>query len=246
MLPRVVLSLEEKSPFDGGDELLGSTAIVGIIRFSAAAESDSCTVVEVIVPERIDAVSTGLGRPHELGDLRFVFRNQHDRSPASRSSGLLGNHAKNMFRRVVEDLLSRIEAQAIEVKLFNPVAGIRHEKFAHGPAVVAFEVDRLAPFVLVAVCEVRGGELLKIIPIGPEMVVDDVEKNSQAQMMRAINKGSEVIRRAVQMRWSKQIDSIVSPPKATCEFCDGHDFQQGDSDVGQLGKKLSRGVPRSL
>src|SRR5262249_23738065 len=109
------------------------------------------------------------------------------------------NRRENMFWRAVEHLLRRIKAQAIEMKLFNPITCVRQEEFADFGRIVAIEIDRFAPFILISVGEVSCRKFLQVIPIRAKMVVDDVQHNSESQRVRAINEGAEVVRSAIEM-----------------------------------------------
>src|SRR5262245_60284429 len=130
-----------------------------------------------------------------------------------------------MFWRAVKHLLRRIKAQTIEVKLFNPIARVRQEESTESGRIVAIEVDRFAPFVLISVGEVSVGKFLQVIPIRAKMVVDDVQHNPEPQRVRAINECAEIVRSAVEMCWRKQIHPVVSPTEATRKLGDRHDLQ---------------------
>src|SRR4030095_3126268 len=104
-----------------------------------------------------------------------------------------------MFWRAVEHLLRRIKAQAVEMKILNPIACVRQEEFADSGRIVAIEIDRLPPFVPISVGEVSLRKFLQVIPIGAKMVVDDVEHTSEPRRVRVINEGAEIVRSAVEM-----------------------------------------------
>ena len=99
----------------------------------------------------------------------------------------VADRRQDVRRRRVEDLLRRVEAQAVEVKLVDPVAGVGDEELAHRPGVGAVEVDRVAPLVLVAVGEVRRRERAQVVADRAEMVVDDVEDDADAERVRAVD-----------------------------------------------------------
>ena len=50
-----------------------------------------------------------------------------------------------------------------------------------GPAVLAVEVDRVAPIGVMLLREIVGGELAQVIADGPKMVVDHVQNHAQAE-----------------------------------------------------------------
>jgi hypothetical protein len=79
----------------------------------------------------------------------------------------------------------------------DPIAGIGEKELAHRTAVGTVEIDRIAPFVLVAVGEIGLREAAEVIPVRPEVVVDDVEDNRDAVPVRAIDKAAELVRTAV-------------------------------------------------
>ena len=79
--------------------------------------------------------------------------------PRAASPHAPGDGRQDVLGRGVEDLLGGVEAQAVEVELLDPVAGVGQEELAHRAGVGAVEVDGLAPLVLVAVGEVVRGEL---------------------------------------------------------------------------------------
>ena len=61
-----------------------------------------------------------------------------------------------MLRGGVENLLSRVKSQAVQVKLIDPINRVRNEKFARRSTAFAIEVQRLAPLVLVPIREIVG------------------------------------------------------------------------------------------
>ena len=108
---------------------------------------------------------------------------------------------------------------------------------------VVVEVDRVAPFVLVAGGEIRPGELREVVAVRTEMVVDDVQNHAQAEVMRAIDEPTQVVRGAVQMARREQIDAVVAPAETSGELRDRHHFDRGDPDVGERRQLLHRRTP---
>ena len=160
LLPGIPLSLIQKSPLRQRDEFLRRAEVVGVVRLAPAGERDHGRVMKVVVPQRVEAEAAARRRTAAASHvLRLVLRDQKNRSIAGRRRARPSRHlGQHMRRRGVEDLLRRIEAQTVEMKLVDPVRGVRDHELAHGRRVVV-EVDRLAPFVLVAGGEIGGGEL---------------------------------------------------------------------------------------
>src|SRR4030088_3328854 len=98
-----------------------------------------------------------------------------------------------MPRRFVMDLLRGIETESIEVKLVDPVAGIGLIELAHGYGVFAVEVKRLPPIGFVLLAEIPRGESREVVTVGTEVVVDDVEDDSDAEGMGFIHEGPQVV-----------------------------------------------------
>ncbi len=126
------------------------------------------------------------------------------------------------------------------MELLDPVGGVAQEELADGARVVAVEVDRLSPLVLVAVGEVVGGERLEVVAIRPEVVVDDVEDDPEAGRVGAVDEAAEVVGRAVQPGRREQVDAVAAPAETAGELGDRHHLDGGDAQVRQR-RQLSGG-----
>ncbi len=82
--------------------------------------------------------------------------------------------------RVAEDIGQDLEAEPVEVKFADPVAGVREEELADRRGVIAVEIDRLTPFARVLAAEIRRRELGEEITLGSQMMADDVEHDHQS------------------------------------------------------------------
>ena len=100
-----------------------------------------------------------------------------------------------MIFRSIENLLRRVEPQPVEMILVDPIARIGDEEFAHRPGIGTVEIDRLAPFVVVAIGEISRGERFEIVPVRAEMVVDDVEDDGDPESMGAVDEAAEIVGR---------------------------------------------------
>ena len=239
-LPVVVLSLEQIPVLGRRDQFLRLAARVAVVRLGVAGERDHRAVVEIVVPDGVEAAAAVGDRPHEPRVLRFALRDHDDRAITRRAPRARADLRDDGRRRAIEDLLRRVEAEAIEVKLRDPVLRVREKEFPHRTRVGAVEVDRVAPLVLVAIGEVGGRERAQVIAHRPEMVVDDVEDHGDAARVRRVDEAPEVVGRAVKTRRREQIDAVVAPPEAPLELRDRHHLDERDADARELPQLLRR------
>ena len=90
-----------------------------------------------------------------------------------------------------------------------------------GPRSGTVEIDRLAPFVLVAVSEI-GAENAEIISVRAEMIVNDIEDNGDAESMGAVDKLAKIIGLSIKPGRREQIDPIISPTEPARKIRDRH------------------------
>src|SRR5215475_2403345 len=148
-LPCVELPLIEESPLCRGDKFLRSSRVVRIICLAMPGQRDVRSVMEVIVPDGIQAVAALSASADEAGVLLFVFGDQEDGPLSGGASCFARDVAKDVVGRIVEHLLGGIEPQAVQMELLDPVAGVGDEKLANGLGAGPVEVDGLAPLVFV-------------------------------------------------------------------------------------------------
>ena len=130
LLPCVILPLVEAAILEGRDQLLRGAVIISVIRLVAAGHRHHSAVVEVVVPERVKAIAALRRGADQLGVLRLVLAHQQGGAATRRLPHPAGHGRQNVVRRSVIDVLRGIDAQAVEVKLLNPVAGIGQEILA--------------------------------------------------------------------------------------------------------------------
>src|SRR6266576_6674956 len=75
-LPLVPLPLVQIAPFYCLYELLRRASVTAVIRLHSSSGRNSCAVMKIIVPERIQAVAAFFGWPNQSRVLHFVFFNQ--------------------------------------------------------------------------------------------------------------------------------------------------------------------------
>src|SRR5262249_5989233 len=116
----------------------------------------------------------------------------------------------------------------------NPIRRIGTEELAHPLTSKSIEVNRLSPFVLISVGEVIWRKSIQIIPIGTEMIINDVQDHSQAQDMCLIYEGPKIVRLTIQPCRGKQVNPVISPTKPAGKFRDRHNFEQCHSQPSQF------------
>src|SRR4051812_17960605 len=130
------------------------------------------------------------------------------------------------------------------MELVDPVARVLDEVRARRLAVL--EIDRAAPIVLVSIGEVVGGELVEVVPVGTEMVVDNVEDDANPNRVCSIHERTQIIRSAIQPRRRIQVHAVVSPPEPAGKVADRHHLDHRDSQVGKRLDLVGGRGPRAL
>src|ERR1700674_5780547 len=104
----------------------------------------------VVVPQRIETVSVFAQRANESRILRLVLGDEHNLPIAGGLASPPADGDQNVLLRLVEDALRRVEPQAIEMKFVNPISRVPDEELPDAVRILAVEIDRIAPLVLIA------------------------------------------------------------------------------------------------
>src|SRR5262249_45130539 len=163
------------------------------VGLTASGESDESAVMKVVVPEGVESAAAALGRPHQMRILLLILGDDEGAAAPRRLAHAFPDRRHDVLFRSVENLLGRVQTQAVEMKLVDPVTGIGDEELAHRGAVGAVEVESLAPLILVAGGEVVGGKARQIISIRADVVVDDVENDAEAGRVSLVHKAAKII-----------------------------------------------------
>jgi hypothetical protein len=147
LLPRVVLSLKKESIFGRRNKFLCCTEMVRVVGLSPLRQTNKHRVMQVIVPEAIQTVTTLFNGPNQRRVLGFVLGNYDDVAVACRRSGCHTDLLKNVFSHAttVLDGLGGIQSKAIKMKFADPVRRIGFEEIADRTAVGSVEVEGLPP-----------------------------------------------------------------------------------------------------
>jgi hypothetical protein len=148
-----------------------------------------------------------------------------------------------LTRRIL-DVLRRVEPKTVEMIFLDPVGRVLDEEIPH--RVRTFEVDRLAPVVLVLVGEIVGRVLRDVVPVGSEVIVDDVEDDGDTGRVRAIDECTQILWRSVQPRRRVEIHAVVAPPEAAWKVRDRHHLDGGYPERREVVEMFCRRPPRTF
>ena len=235
-LPGEHLTLVEKAAHQRRDQLLRRAAIVAEVAVDEPGRGDARRVVEVVVPQRIEP------ELEQVGFLRFVLADEEQLALAGRLACPARELADDVVRAGVEDRLDRVEPQAIEVELGDPVRRVLHDILAHRGLV---EREPVAPLAALGV-PVQRRPLEHRVAGGAEVVVDDVEDHGEAERVRAVDEPPQVVRRAVVVGGRVEVHAVVAPVVAAGALGERHHLDRRDPDVGEVGQGARGRLPRAL
>ena len=197
-LPRVPLALVEVAVLHRRNELLCRASVVRVIRLVAAGESDHGRVVEVVVPQGVQAVPALLDRVHDARVLWLVLvhddgrsslrRGAHTRRPISARMCFAGSDASSkMFcvasRRRPSRWNSSIQYAAFAAK-----------KSRTGPESGPSKLIGSPHGVVYLLREVCRAERLEVVSVRAQVVVDDVEDHAETELVGPVDEPAEVVR----------------------------------------------------
>ena len=245
-LAEVPLALVEPAALEHRDELLRGAEVVAVVRLAAPRGGDHHGVVEVVAPEHVEPEPAPLGRPEQPCALGLVLADDQHTTAPGRRADRPHDRPEDVVGTVVEDALRRVDTQAVDVELVDPVGGVGEDELAHRPGVLAVEVQRLAPLGLVPLREIVVGERLEVVAVGAEVVVHHVEEHGQAEAVGAVDEPAEVVGRAVAVERGEQIDAVVAPAEGAGELGHRHQLERRDPEVGEVRELLRGGGPGPL
>ena len=219
---------------------------VGVIAAALAREAHVQRVVEVIRPHRVQPDTAGLGRQHDATVV--IVRFGHDvRGPALQARLLArrrGDLGEDMHGARVVDRVDRVQAQTVEVEIAHPGARVLDEVAPHAVAVRTVVVERAAPRCAVAVGEVRP-EVAEIVPLGTEVVVDDVEDDRQPMGVTGVHQAAQPAGPAIGRLRREQMDTVVTPVARAGKLGHRHELDRRHAQLHQLGQMRHDGLERA-
>ncbi len=152
---------------------------------------------------------------------------------------LFGDLVDHVRRGVVDDGVNGVEAQPVEVVFLQPVERVVNGEGAQERRVSAVVVEAGAPGGLVALGEDRAEER-EVIPLGTEVIVDDVEQHLDPVAVRRVHEQLQVLRPAVGGVGGEGQHAVVAPVAPAGEGGDRHEFDGGDAEGGEVVELLDR------
>ena len=202
--------------------------VVGVVAILFAGGEHMQRMVDVVVPLRRVPPLSRIAQIARL--VGVVFQNQMHMTPGiNPGAHAVGQLDQNMRAGIIQDRMHRIQAQAVEVVLMQPVERVMDEKLAHLATAAAIEIDRRAPGCVVPFGEERAGVEVEIIPLRPEVVIDHIQQDHQAARVRRLHQGFEVIGAPVAAVGGVGQDTVVSPVARARKIRHGHEFDGGDA-----------------
>ena len=188
------------------------------------------------------------GGVHHPAVLRFVLAHDQDRALsgcAGRGPGGAGQRRHQVVLRFVVDGLGGVQPQPVQVELPDPVGGVVDGQRAGALGVQPVVVDGLPPLGL-PVGEVVLREPVEVVPVGPEVVVDDVQDHRQPQPVGLGHEPAEVVGPAVAVVGGEQVHAVVAPAEVAGELGHRHHLQHGHPQLAQVGQPAGRALPGAL
>ncbi len=213
--------------------------VVLVIAFAFAGQQHVPGVVVVVVPLRAVLALRRVGaRIEQARAVVVVFQHEVER-PAG-SGGKLADRAAELLqdRRPagLDNGLHRVEAEPVEAIVLQPM-----QRVADGEAADFRDpiVDRPAPWRMRGL-EKRRRIAGEIIPLGSEMVIDDVEKHHQPAQMRGIDQRLEVVRPTIGAVGGVEQHAVIAPIAPAGEIRERHQLDRSQSGVDEVIEPLDR------
>ncbi len=140
------------------------------------------------------------------------------------------------------DGVHRIQPQSVEAIFAQPVQCVLDGEGAHLRHAV---IDRAAPWRL-RLREEGRRILAEIISLGPEVVVDHIEKHHQPAQMRFVDQGFEIVGAAIGAVGRIPQHAVIAPVALTRKIGKRHQFQRGKAGRHQMIEPVDHGAIGAL
>src|ERR1700677_1014636 len=144
-----------------------------------------------------------------------------------------------MRGRCVNDPMDGIETQTINMKITKPHEGIITKEATHLTTVRIVKINAFTPGGGKFPGKIRR-EFGQIISRWPDMIINDVQDDSQAASVTGIHEFFKIIWRAQGMMRREQIHAIVAPAVITGILDHWHQFDMRNAKRHQVLQPLNR------
>ena len=202
-------------------------------------------VMEVVGPHAVE-IPSALGRTLQHVRHVAVVLGVNEDLPWRCLAQAVDQFVDDVAVAVVDERVRRIEAEAVDVKLAQPVERVVEDEATHQRGAGPVEVHGASPRVRVPVGQVVIAEVGDVRAFGAEVVVDRVENDRQAVAVCRIHERAEIVWSAVGARRREERHPVVSPVPVAGEVSDRHHFDRRDAEVAQVREPLARGGEGAL
>ncbi len=215
-----------------GERVPGEILVVAL---RLAGQRGVHRVVEVVVPLGVQPQAARLAGGDQarvvqvgLGDQEQRTAQPH-RQPVHRRGELL----QEVVRPGVAQRVHRVQPQPVQPVVPQPGQGAVHQELADLVRTGGVQVHRGAPRRVVRVGEVRA-ERGQVVARRTEVVVDHVEHDAQAQLVRPVHEPLEGLRTPVRLVHRPEGDALVAPAVPAGERAERHQLHVGDAQIRQV------------
>ena len=204
-------------------EIRDRTPVVGVVPVLLAGQEHVQRVMKLVGPLRVVSPLTD-------GPLvaRLDFRD-HEHTRVDRAHPL-GQLREDVRVAVVVDRVHGVQPEPVDVIVANPHLRVLNRPFTDPATAV---VERLSPEGRLAVGEVPP-ERRDGLRARADVVVDDVENDTEARAVRNIDQARESLGPAVDRVRCKGVHAVVSPVAPTGESCDRHQLDRRHAELTQI------------
>lgn len=137
-----------------------------------------------------------------------------------------------------------VEPERVQVEVLNQRSAFstRNARTCSAPS---WSRLTAAPQGVVGLGEV-GAEAAEVVPCGAEVVVDDIERDTEAAGVRGVDEALQRRRTSVGVVDGVEGDAVVAPAALARESGDRHQLDDVDAELGEVVEALDRRVERAL
>ena len=189
--------------------------------------------MNVVIPLRGVELSLAAAARQTARVVALVLKQQVD-GPAKARSKPCREFVEQIGPRIVLDRVDGVEAQSVEMKFLDPIFGVLDEEVAHRARIRSVELDRVAPGGFMPAGEEIGRIERQKVPLGAEVIVDDVEQDRDPLPVGRLDEGFEILRPAIACIGSVGKRAVIAPVPAAAEIADRHDLDGRDAELSQM------------